>query len=208
MLLYLETNFLVGTAMGHESDAEKLLGLPRPPLRIALPDVCLMEAYSVLEDKKRDRNDFQAQIDRQITQLQRDSSSPHARSLLGTLQQARTDSNELYNDIEIRLHDILAKISGFVFGFQPIEVLPVTPVALARNLNQSDLDEPTDNLILSIFLEHARSDPEPQKFLLTGNSRDFGNPEIKRLLHTVGINFFAKIPAFMGWFESQQPHLS
>lgn len=164
MLLYLETNFLVGTAMGHESDAEKLLGLPRPPLRIALPDVCLMEAYSVLEDKKRDRNDFQAQIDRQITQLQRDSSSPHARSLLGTLQQARTDSNELYNDIEIRLHDILANISGFVFGFQPIEVLPVTPAALARNLNQSDLDEPTDNLILSIFLEHARSDPEPQKF--------------------------------------------
>ena len=52
MILYLETNFIMGAAMGRDASADFLLRHTSAELRIALPAVCLMEAWSSFEDEQ------------------------------------------------------------------------------------------------------------------------------------------------------------
>ena len=199
MILYIETNFLMGVATGRDGRLDELLALPADKLRIALPTVCIMEAWSAFEDEQKRRNRFTSQLDRQIGQLRRDSTSTNASALLANLELARINNSNLLNDIESRLYEALEKISN-----GRVEFVTLSGDTLTDSLTSQDIDEPTDNLILSIIKAHARSASGEKKVLLTGNTKDFYVPEIKRLLEAEGlIKFFSDTGSFIGWFQAE-----
>lgn len=204
MILYLETNFIMGAAMERDVSADLLLRLASAELRIALPAVCLMEAWSSFEDEQKRRNFFRQTLDTQIGQLVRDVTSAHARALVQHLQQARTENFDLLNDIRNRLRDVQEKLVGLQAGFSAAEILPLTLSALAADLAAGPTKDPTENLILAVIQEHALQNPDEEKAFLSGNTRDFDTPEIRALLASVGIaDYFARTDAFLGWFGSR-----
>ncbi len=204
MILYLETNFVIGAALGRDKKAEALLQVSSAELQIVLPGVCIMEAWSVFEDERKRRNAFRQTLDQQISQLQRDETSPHAKALLQHLQQAYVENNDLLNDVQNRLRDVLSKLSGLQPGFSPADLLPLTLVALQNSLPAGPTKDPTDNLILAIILAHASEHPADEKVFLSGNIKDFQTPEIEALLSTAGITrYFSRTEDFPGWFKAQ-----
>jgi hypothetical protein len=54
--LYIETNFLWSIATGRDPDASSLLTRPPDGLKVAIPQICFMEALSVLNHDRRQRN--------------------------------------------------------------------------------------------------------------------------------------------------------
>ena len=204
MILYIETNFLAGFAMGRDVHAEALLRVPPANLRIAVPAACFMEARSVYEDERKRRNAFENVLDSQLSQLRRDLTSVHATALLLHLEQAYAENVDLLNEIGVRLRDIQEKLAGSQTGFSAAEFLPLTPDLLTRSLADEPTKDPTDNLILAIIQEHALLNPSEGKAFLSGNTRDFDTPEIRARLASAGItDYFARTDAFLGWFQSQ-----
>ena len=204
MILYLETNFLAGFAVGRDAYAEALLGIQRGNLRVAIPAVCLMEAWSVYEDERRRRQAFENTLENQISQLHRDLTSIHADALRRHLQEARTENRSLLNAVRDRLRDVQEKLSGRQAGFFAVELLPLMEAVLAQDIALGPTKDPTDNLILAIIMEHARRNQDEERVFLSGNTRDFGRPEIRALLSDAGVSeYFARTDAFLGWFESR-----
>jgi len=204
LILYLETNFVIGAALGRDKKAEALLQLSSADLQITLPSVSVMEAWSVFEDERKRRNVFRQTLDQQVSQLRRDETSPHAKALLQYLQLAYTENTDLLNDIENRLRDILSKLSGLQPGFSAANLLPLTQKTFQNSLPAGPTKDPTDNLILAIILAHASEYPADEKVFLSGNIRDFQTPEIEALLSAAGITrYFARTDDFLGWFHAE-----
>ncbi len=190
--------------MGRDAGADALLRLASAELRITLPAICLMEAWSSFEDEQKRRNSFRQTLDTQISQLLRDVTSAHAKALVQHLQQARTENFDLLNDIRDRLRDVQEKLAGLQAGFPAAEILPLTPSALATDLAAGPTKDPTDNLILAIIQEHALQHPDEDKAFLSGNTHDFDTPEIRALLADAGItDYFARTDAFLGWLGTR-----
>ena len=204
MILYIETNFIMATATGRDANADALLHLASSDLRIAVPAICLMEAWSSFEDERKRRNFFRQTLDMQISQLLRDVTSTHAKALVQHLQQARTENFDLLNDIRDRLGDVQRKLAGLQAGYFAAEILPLTLATLAADLAAGPTKDPTDNLILTVIQEHALQNPDEEKAFLSGNTRDFDTPEIRALLASADIaDYFARTDAFLGWFQAQ-----
>jgi hypothetical protein len=206
VILYLETNFIIGTALGRDKSSDVLLQASSANLQIALPSVCVMEAWSVFEDEQKRRNHFRQTLDQQISQLRRDETSLHAKALLRLLQQAYTENADLLNDVESRLRDVLSKISGLHPDILAATLLPLTQTVFQSSLPAGPTKDHTDNLILAIILAHASEHPEDEKVFLSGNIKDFQTPEIEALLSTAGITrYFSRTEDFLGWFKAQPP---
>lgn len=204
MILYIETNFVAGAAMGRDAYADALLGASPPALRLALPAVCVMEAWSVFEDERRRRNSFGNTLNSQLSQMRRDLTSVHAKALLRNLEQALTENLDLLGDIERRLRTTLEQLAGLHVGFSAAEIIPLSAATFINSIPKGLADDPTDNLILAIIQEHALQNPEEDKAFLSGNTRDFDTPEIRALLAAAGItDYFARTDAFLGWFGSR-----
>lgn len=205
MIVYVETNFLLGIAKGQDSRSDELFSLSADKLRIALPAISIMEAWSYIEAERKRRSKFDEDLQSHIHETSRDLTSAHARSLLASLLNVRASSTNVLNDIEIRLRDTLRKLSQGR-GHNRVELLPMTHAVLRQSQRQSHLREPTDNLILAAILHHAKRDRDPQKILLTSNSKDFDTPDIQSLLADAGfIKYLAKTESFLGWFSAQRP---
>lgn len=204
MILYLETNFIIGAALGRDKKADALLQVPSADLQIILPAVSVMEAWSVFEDERKRRNAFRQTLDQQISQLRRDETSAHAEALFRYLQLAYTENTDLLNVVENRLRDILSKLSGLQPGFSAASLLPLTQQAFRNSLPAGPTKDPTDNLILAMILAHANEHSAQEKVFLSGNIKDFQTPEIEALLTSVGIaKYFAQTEDFLGWFSAQ-----
>ena len=166
-----------------------------------------MEAWSVYEDERARRRSFENVLGHQISQLRRDLTSTHAYALRERLQEARTENLELLNDVGNRLRDVQEKLAGRQEGFPAAELLPLTEAVLAQDLAVGPTDDPTDNLILAVTLEHAQQNSAEAKVFLSGNTRDFGTAEIRALLSDAGVSeYFARTDAFLGWFQSRRRH--
>lgn len=82
VIVYVETNFLMGVAMGREARGNDLLASVSATVRVAIPSGCYMESFSAFEDEQKRRNWFRAELDKQIGQLRRDTTSANAGTLL------------------------------------------------------------------------------------------------------------------------------
>src|SRR5262245_38010134 len=93
----------MSVAMGREAQAVDLLAQISPAFRIIIPAGCYMEAFSAFEDEQKRRRWFNAELDKQIGQLRRDTTSPNARTLLTHLEDSRLASSRLNDDERDRL---------------------------------------------------------------------------------------------------------
>ncbi len=190
--------------MGRDAYADVLLRVPSPTLRLALPAVCVMEAWSVFEDERRRRNSFGNTLNSQLSQMRRDLTSVHAKALLQNLEQALTENLDLLGDIERRLRTTLERLAGLQEGFPAAEIIPLSATTFIHSIPKGLTDDPTDNLILAVIQEHALQHPDEDKAFLSGNTRDFDTPEIRALLAATGIaDYFARTDAFLGWFGAR-----
>jgi predicted nucleic acid-binding protein len=106
-LLYIETNFLMGIATGRDPKADVLLAHPPEGLRLAIPQVCFMEALSVSGRVEKQRARLTNRLEREIAQVRRDLTSRNAKDLLPLLERANVTNQKLGKDVSTRLFDAI-----------------------------------------------------------------------------------------------------
>ena len=196
-VLYLETNFPVGIATGRDPRAADLFDLDPARCRIAIPDICCMEALSWLEGERKRSNRFRSTIIDQIVQLKRDATWVSAGSLSSHLDRARIESGEWLEAISARLEDALDRLS------LSSELIAPGANSLREARGAKLLAEPTDNWIEHAILGHARADRAEHKAFLSGNFSDFDQPAVRAPLAEAGvIRYFRKAEDALGWLGS------
>jgi hypothetical protein len=197
VIIYVETNFLMSVAMGREARADDLLAAVSAAVRVAIPSGCYMESFSAFEDEKKRRNWFRAELDKQIVQLRRDTTSANAGTLLRRLEESRIANDQLLNDVQARLFQLVDGAADV------LDRIPTTPAVLRAAVGQMLIPDPTDNLILHSITDHANHFPAPRKALLTDNTKDFDSQEVQEALAAVGIGRpFRSVTNLLGWLGS------
>jgi rRNA-processing protein FCF1 len=197
VVVYVETNFLMSVAMGREARGDDLLATVSASVRVAIPSGCYMESFSAFEDEQKRRNWFRAELDKQIVQLRRDTTSDNAGVLLGRLEESRIANDQLLNDVQARLFQLVGRAAGV------LEPIPQTSAIIHSAVTAMLISDPTDNLILHSVLDHAGRFPGAAKALLTENTSDFGMPDVQAALAAVGIDkSFRSVANVLGWIGS------
>jgi len=198
VIVYVETNFLMSVAMGREARGDDLLAAVSGSVHVAIPAGCYMESFSAFEDEKKRRNWFKAELDKQITQLRRDTTSANAGELLKRLEESRIANDQLLNDIQVRLFQFVDRAAPV------LERIPETADILRLAVGKLIIPDPTDNLILHSIIDHANRNPGASKALLTDNTKDFNTPDVHSALTAVGIlpRLFRTVTNVLGWIGS------
>ncbi len=198
MILYVETNFPMSIATGRDPQANTLLLNTPESVQIAMPSVSYMEALSALEADLKYRRRFTNELNMRLSDAQRNLTSQYAQSLSFHLEQVRNQNNELIKEVEARLFEALNQLAT------KAEMIALSADMIQASLQLNRTEEPTDKLILNCILHHARLHPTEVKVFLSGNANDFGKPEVRETLRSVGINqYFASTQAFLDWWRSQ-----
>lgn len=199
-IIYVETNFLMSVAMGREARGDDLLAAVSDTVRVAIPSGCYMESFSAFEDEQKRRNWFRAELEKQIGQLRRDTTSLNADALRRHLEESRIANDQLLNDVKARLFQFVGRAAEI------LDRISTTPLVLRAAVNNPLIPDPTDNLILHSILDHASRFPGKPKALLTDNTRDFDTPDVQAVLASVGINKpFRTVANLLGWLGSIPP---
>jgi len=185
---------------GRDSLATTLLQNTPSSVQLVMPSICLMESLSALEKEQKYRRRFENELNLQISQLRRDVTSSHARSMLALLMESRTENEQLLAEVKMRLYQAINQISG------KAELIALTSPIIQDGLTISLIDQDyTDNLILHCILHQARSYSTETQSFLSSNERDFGTPEVQAALGNVGItNYFSSTQVLLNWLQSQQ----
>ncbi|MDF5720461.1 MAG: PIN domain-containing protein [Rhizonema sp. PD37] len=196
MILYVETNFVMSIATGRDSQANTLLSNTPESVHIVMPSICFMEALSALEVDIKSRRRFHNELEIRSGDAQRNLTSQHAQSLLSQLQQAQTENDLLLREVQASLFAALDQLAT------KAERIELTTEMIQASLEISNIDEPTDRLILHCILNHARLHLTEVKVFLSGNSKDFGKLEVQQALQDVGINqYFSNTQTFLNWLR-------
>jgi hypothetical protein len=183
----------MSAAMGREAQGDDLLAAAAA-FRVAIPSGCSMESFSAFEDEQKRRHGFRAELDKQIGQLRRDTTSANAGTLLRQLEESRIANDQLLNDVQARLFQVVERAA------EVLELIPETTAIVRHAISSGLIADPTDNLILSAILDHARSFPDAIKALLTENAKDFDTQEVREALASAGIGkSFRSIANPLGW---------
>jgi PIN domain len=198
VILYVETNFLMGIAKGQDSQAEDLLQDTPTSLRLAMPSICYAEALTTLEKEKKYNFDFINRLDIQINEAERDKTSQNAQLLRTLLDQARVNFNRRTNDIEQRFYSAFNQLSS------KAEMITLNTGILQESLNRPILEQHViDKLILECIVHHARLHPDEIKVFLSSNSKEFGKREVTEVFQDTGVQYFSNTQNLLGWLQSQ-----
>ena len=198
MILYVETNFPMSIATGRDPQANTLLLNTPESVQIAIPTVCYMETLSALEADLKYRRRFSNELLLRLSDAKRNLTSQYAQSLSFHLEQAVKENETLWEEVEARLFEALNQLAT------KAEMIALTIDMIQASLQLNRTEEPTDKLILNCILHHARLHPTEVKVFLSGNANDFGKPEVRETLRSVGINrYFVSTQAFLDWQRSQ-----
>jgi hypothetical protein len=201
--LYVETNFCVSFATGRELEVINLLDvdLPHPGsrFRLAIPSPCFFEARAWMEGEIKRRKEFERLLSGQITRLERDLTSNHARALQSHIEQARIESNRLLLQTNDRLFHITGELANIA------ELIELNSEILNRSRLEIVIEELTDNLILHCILDHARRNTSSDKAFLSGNHKDFDSQPAREALAAVGVRYFRRAADCLGWVRSVVP---
>src|SRR4051794_11916903 len=137
----------MSVAMGREARGDDLLAAVSPSVRAAIPSGCYMESFSAFKDEQKRRNWFRAELDKQILQLRRDTTSANAGTLLMRLEESRIANDRLLNDVHARLFPLVDRAAGI------LEPIAETPAIIHKAVTAMLIPDPTDNLILHSVLD-------------------------------------------------------
>lgn len=198
MILYIETNFPLSIATGRDPQADTLLLNTPASVQIVIPGVCYMEALSALEDDLKYRRRFRDELRLRLVDAQRNLTSGYAQSLAFHLEQSLVQNERLIEEVKARLLQSLAQLAT------KAEMIALTTDTIQESLQTVRIPDRKDNLILQCILHHAGLHPAEVKVFLSGNTNDFGKPEVRNALREAGVdNYFSRTQAFLGWLQSQ-----
>lgn len=198
MILYIETNTLIGAAKGQLPDFAQILAIPAADLTIAIPSMCIFEALVSIDDHFRRERAFASEVDARIRELRRDPFNAVPRAIAASMEQARLDYDRFLDDVQnelLRVIDVVGRRGVFV---------ELTPDAFRRHAQDPLIDRAADNLILSAILQHLQDHPQPPAALLTGNTADFATAAVRPILRQNTVEFFSHPNNFLGWFNAHR----
>jgi len=204
-ILYLETNFVVGFAEGRDQATHDLLEAKASrakdtlPFRMAIPGVCIMEAFSVLKRKRERHKSEISLLERQISEARRNRVYPDfAGLLIGHLEAARVELERIFNVYQFRLFAAVGVLSWVG------EIIESPAAVILESRSKIWIDDPTDNLILATIIQHANSQPYVIKAFLTENRKDFeGKSDAKRALELANVKCFSDAGYCTAWLRAQ-----
>jgi hypothetical protein len=181
--------------MGQDLRADDLLLSAASEIQLVLPSVCIIEAMSAFDWKRRERNELKQELDRQLTQLRRSRNIGHALQLASELTKADLTNAELLSELFHRLDDYLMRLA------LRADLIPVSAAIIQEGvllLPKTELDR-ADALILASILEHSKSQTTTKKAFLTGNVNDFNKHAVRDILAREGVRLFASTERALGW---------
>ncbi|WGV23847.1 PIN domain-containing protein [Halotia branconii] len=197
MIIYVETNFLMGIAKGQDTLAQELLQNTPSFLRLVVPSICFVESLTTLEQEEKYNLDFLRNLDIQINQAERDNSD-NAQTLLSYLEQSRTSflqrANEVKKRFDVAFNQLVSKSEMITLN------TGIFQVTLNRAIFEKHI---IDKIILECIIFHAGLHHNENKLFLSNNSKEFGKREVTEILRNVGIQYFNKTQSFLGWLQSQ-----
>ena len=168
-------------------------------LRLILPSICLMEALTVFEGERKRHGRRLELFGEQLAEVKRNLTSERVPSLFGHLNQARTETDELFKEYTARLFEALDTL-----GSEAELIHPSPEILIDSRRNVFIDDDPTDNLILACILDHSRRHPSNSKVFLSENRRDFDtNQRANRALRESGVRYFADASKFLQWHRAR-----
>lgn len=197
--LYVETNFPVGIAKGQDLAAASFLSGDSTDIRLVIPSVCYMEAFSVWEREQKQTNRLIDSMAFQIREVKRNAASVRAQRLGEHLDGARFESEQLLYEMRERLDEALLRLS------EDADFIDIEHTIVHDALAYTHVSDPTDNLILCSILWHARRNPVGPKAFLSRNYKDFGQQNVCDLLLSADVQYFKNTEAALGWIRSQSP---
>jgi hypothetical protein len=195
-ILYVETNFLISIATGRDPQAIAILDDSASPLHFVVPGICFFECLTWMQGEVKRREALGRQWADLTGQLKRDLTSTHAQTLQSHLEQAILENDGLLKHIGDRLFDAIEKLA------RRADILPIHPKILENGRKETLIADLTDNLIVHTILDHARSTPNSPKALLTENSTDFDQQDVKDALRAAGLIYFRRCDQALAWSNS------
>jgi predicted nucleic acid-binding protein len=171
LIVYVESNFPLELARQQEqhADAEQiLLSAEARQIELRFPQISIAEPFAALDRFANERNRFLADLERQLSDLNR--SQPHQplvanlQPLVFTLIRLRRDETNLLESSVERMLSCGTAIPLTLPQFRD-----------ARSLSQSYGLSPQDAMVLSCVLSDLRGMPQPtsESCFISRNSRDF-----------------------------------
>jgi hypothetical protein len=201
-ICYVETNYLVGVVTGRlvsEDYADQLVRHVFSDIHVVLPEVCLMEALKWFESERKARDRFHADLRKQTHEAKRDRVSELAPDLASHLELSLVRSDEYLGYMELRLYETIDSFA------RDGELIHLTYDILDDFMDINYIDDPSDNLILHCVAHHARKHPQEKKAFVSDNTKDFKDPGVEAFLRKIGVKYFARAEAALGWLRATAP---
>lgn len=150
MILYLETNALVGIAADQQGKIRD--AVYRGNLQLCVPSCCVMEAYGAVAFKVRELDALVRSLGSAINDYGRNPANIVTSGYVADLSTAQASIALIQNDMQIRLSDCVDRLTA-IGAFFDVSASVIQQSAQAVPL----IDDPTDNLIALAILEDARA---------------------------------------------------
>ena len=206
VIVYIETNLLIGLTLGQEPEAVDLLdeAAGKSDLQLAIPSICFMEATATIKGRVHEWVELRRRLVSEVTQLQRNRTSAVAERLLDLFIAARPTIDDYTETVMSDFRGIVRRVQSTA------SLIPLTKPSLRRGFSSIIVEAKLknlilpDNLILHCILDHSRRQPGLRKAFLSGNSLEFSRPEIQAALKAGGIDkYFSEAKNALGWYRSR-----
>jgi len=149
-----------------------------------------MEAFSAIESTRSRRVRFTNLLAQHIKRVHNEFRTPQTASLASSLEVAISENDKLIDDAQKRLLNAVEVVSTRATVLADSgDALRLARTPLSRQL--------TDHMILATILSHAKSVPDEEKRLFTGNRRDFECADLR----DAGVEVISSLEDTQAWMK-------
>jgi hypothetical protein len=183
-LLYVETNVILGYAMNRSVGFDSLLNHAG---RLAVPEVCLMEAITTAKSIAVARSGFVKAARMQQGEIDRTKHHRPARDFVASIDEAISASDKVGFDFQLRLY------TGLTYLRSRATIVASSEAWFADyDQRGTRISDPTDELILATIRDHAAKVVDPPT-LFFSEDNGYARPSVLRSFESVGIRFTASV---------------
>jgi predicted nucleic acid-binding protein len=199
MNIYCETNFFLEVVFSQEQSkfCEKIILLAKKnKINLFIPAYSFAESLYKLEARRKNRENFQRELNSQISQLDQTQSYKSFIGNFRTLDTFLTRNIEEEKKRFDKYHKSLTKNAEIIsFDFQIIE--EAKKIATKYDLTLQDA------IVFTSIINHLQKHKATQNCFLNRNSKDFSQPGIDKLLKKLDCKFFPNFENAYNYINSQ-----
>lgn len=199
MNIYSETNFFLEIVFSQEQSkfCEKIISLARKKkIKLIIPAYSFAEALYKLEAQRKKRENFQRELNSQISQIAQTIRYNSQITNFRVLDTFLTQNIEEEKKRSEKCRKSLTKIAEIIaFDAQTIE--KAKPIAANYDLTLQDA------IVFTSILTHLQQNKATKNCFLNRNSKDFSQPSIVKRLKTLNCKFFADFEKVYNYINSQ-----